>query len=599
MRLNNKEDLTPICATENVPLFVMYVKGELTEKHKSKLEAHLSHCADCKMNLAYVKEILQFKHPLSADEKTLLLKYLSDPLFYYFIHDIRKKVLSDVRDILKEVNIHIKNNENIEAYKDGKINQPSKLSYQKRPYSYAVMTLAIAGFLSLGSLIVLGLSVKYPALQSYLPFSNSTSPVVEERLPSNLNSDFQINLSKATENNLYQQLDTAIDEFLSTKNREHLVKAESIAKDIQLFYEDNYGVDLVSYYKNVPEHLITRLSTSRKKMFELINSKPGDGYTKALEETEQLSSNLLDVGNIIETYRVKTLKNKLHVILRDYELANALTKEGLKFCSDKKYLFLEAYFSLWQAKALTETGEFNKTEQHFFQTISLAEKLSLVDIIINASSSLAAIYHLNNHNEKALTLSQSLLLKSSVLKKEQIITLMQISGLSAFNLQYYSLSSSCLKEAIRLSEEIKNPAFLARSYTLLSLTLAEKKDFLESESYHLKAIDSANSLNDPVSKLNTLSIITGYYAKAKLIEGNFYEAAKNYEQTLEMMETLGLKNHLQLSQLNEGLAIALKATKENKQSQKYLAIANYYRKLADDGKESTNCLLSFIPRPCY
>lgn len=65
------------------------------------------------------------------------------------------------------------------------------------------------------------------------------------------------------------------------------------------------------------------------------------------------------------------------------------------------------------------------------------------------------------------------------------------------------------------------------------------------------------------------------------------------------METLGLKNHLQLSQLNEGLAIALKATKENKQSQKYLAIANYYRKLADDGKESTNCLLSFIPRPCY
>ncbi|MFY9225066.1 MAG: zf-HC2 domain-containing protein, partial [Blastocatellia bacterium] len=323
MKLNNREDLTPICATENVPLFVMYVKGELPEQHKSKLEAHLSHCADCKMNLAYVKEILQFKHPLSADEKTLLLKYLSDPLFYYFIHDIRKKVLSDVRDILKEVNIHLKS-DNIKIHKDEKP-EFSKLAYQKRSYSYAVMTLAIAGFLSLGSLIVLGLSVKYPALQSYLPFSNSASPVVEERLPSNLNSDFQINLSKATENNLYKNLDTTIDEFLSTQDRQHLAKAESIAKNIKLLYEDNYGVDLVSYYKSVPDSALDQLSICRKQLFELINLPPGDGYKQTLEKAQQLEKDLLKLGNIIEVYRTKTLISKSSVFLHENALTSSIT----------------------------------------------------------------------------------------------------------------------------------------------------------------------------------------------------------------------------------------------------------------------------------
>ncbi|MFY9222672.1 MAG: zf-HC2 domain-containing protein, partial [Blastocatellia bacterium] len=361
MRLNNREDLTPICATENVPLFVMYFKGELPEKHKSKLEAHLSQCADCKMNLAYVKEILQFKHSLSADEKTLLLKYLSDPLFYYFIHDIRKKVLSDVRDILKEANIQIKDNENTEAYKEGKerkINQSSKLSYQKPSYSYAVMTLAIAGFLSLGSLIVLGLSVKYPALQSYLPFSSSASPVVAETLPSNLNSDLSINLSKATENNLYKNLDTTIDEFLATQDRQHLAKAESIAKNIKLLYEDNYGVDLVSYYKSVPDSALDQLSICRKQLFELINLPPGDGYKQTLEKAQQLEKDLLKLGNIIEVYRTKTLISKSSVFLHKNALTSSITKEGLEFSVNNKYLFLQGYFLLWQAKELSIASDF-------------------------------------------------------------------------------------------------------------------------------------------------------------------------------------------------------------------------------------------------
>lgn len=424
MRLNNREDLTPICATENVPLFVMYVKGELPEQHKSKLEAHLSHCADCKMNLAYVKEILQFKHPLSADEKTLLLKYLSDPLFYYFIHDIRKKVLSDVRDILKEVNIHLKNNENIEAYKDGKINQPSKLAYQKRPYSYAVMTLAIAGFLSLGSLIVLGISVKYPALQSYLPFSKQNSLAINETSSNSLSSDFQINLSKATENNRYQQLDVAIDEFLSTQNREHLVKAESIAKDIQLFYEDNYGVDLVSYYKTVPSLAIEPLSIHRKKLVELTNQATGDDYKQRLADSQKLEAQLLSFGNLIEAYKTKALINKLHVQLHNDKEASFITEAGLTFSNKNNYLLLEADFLLWKAKRLCEVPDFINAQEAFLKVIDLGNKLRTTKLVTSAGTSLAFLHYNQNDDEKAFALAKNTLLSFSDYKNTQAITLL-------------------------------------------------------------------------------------------------------------------------------------------------------------------------------
>ncbi len=597
MKLNNREDLTPICATENVPLFVMYVKGELPEKHKSKLEVHLSHCADCKMNLAYVKEILQFKHPLSADEKTLLLRYLSDPLFYYFIQGVRKQVLSDVKEIVKEFNVHFKNNENTEAYKDGKINPSSKLSYQNRPYSYAVMTVAIGVFLALGSLIVLSLSVRYPALQSYLPFSKTNSLAINETSSNSLSSDLPINLTKTSETNRYQQLDTAIDEFLSTKNKEHLVKAESIAKDIQLFYEDNYGVDLVGYYQSVPDLAISKLVDYRKE-FTILESMPkGDNYQQRMEKSQALANNFLLIGNLPESYKVKNFLFRCMVKNYQHTKANLLFNEAISFTKKHNYKLLVGQFLLWKGKHLSLSSDFVKTEETFKEALNIGEKVQSNQIIASCGSSLAAIYQANNEDKKALEIAKKLLSQTQE-NNELFISLNQIAGIAAFKLGFHTLSDTYLQQAISHAQKINNPYLVATSWAFLGVTLAEKQDFSLAKEAYLESHQALNQIKENHSRLDALSIVVGYEAKANFLSENYSEAISLYKESLTAIEQLGVDSYLEVAQLNEALAIATQKTGNLAEAQKYIAIANKHKKLALDKNEKTNCLLSFLPKKC-
>jgi len=603
MKLNNREDLTPICATENVPLFVMYVKEELPEKHKSKLESHLSQCADCKMNLAYINEILQFKHHLSIDEKTLLLKYLSDPLFYYFANNIRKKVLEDVKEIVKEAKAKVNEvnevNNTIDArVKDfGKAEKLPKKLHQQIPYPYLVLTTSIILFLSLGISIVLALSSKYPALQSYLPFSNSTS-AVEERLPTNLGSELSINLAKTTEINRYQQLDTAIDEFLATKDRTHLEQAESIAKDIQLFYEDNYGVDLVSYYQSVPESTINNLSIIRKQLQKLINESSGDKYQEHLAESQIIEKTFLSFGNLPEAYKAKALITKLSVQLHKDD-AKKIANEGLIFSLNNQYLYLQLDFLLWEAKRLSKIPDFVSAEEKFTQTIDLATKLNLQKIRNSAGASLATIYYQANDNEKAFNLAKKLLLLNfGNYKNPQIIGLLQIAGLSSFNLGYYQLAESYLTEAAKNSQEINSPAFAIRSYSFLGLIFAEQKNFTQAEEFYSKAKLLLSNITETNSRLEALAVIVGYEAKAKLLANDNQQAVALYQQKLDIMEKIKLQSNLETSQIHQAMATALIALGETQSAKEHSTIAKHYTDLAKINNEMANCLLSLAPTKC-
>ncbi|MFY9226894.1 MAG: zf-HC2 domain-containing protein [Blastocatellia bacterium] len=605
MKLNNREEpFTPICTTENVPLFVMYIKEELPEKHKSKLEAHLSHCDDCKMNLAYIKEILQFKHHLSIDEKTLLLKYLSDPLFYYFANNIRKKVLEDVKEIVKEAKAKINEvnevNNTIDArVKDfGKAEKLPKKLHQQIPYSYLVLTTSIILFLSLGISIVLALSSKYPTLQSYSPFSNRTSSAVEERLPTNLGSELSINLAKTAENNRYQQLDTAIDEFLATKDRKHLEQAESIAKDIRLFYEDNYGVDLVNYYKTVPSLAIEPLSIHRKKLAELTSQATGDDYKQRLVDSQKLEAQLLSFGNLIEAYKIKALINKLHVQLHNDKEANFITEDGLTFSNKNNYLLLEADFLLWKAKRLCEVPDFTNAQDAFLKVIDLGNKLQINKLVTSAGTSLAFLHYNQNDDEKAFELAKNTLLSFTDYKNTQAITLLQLAGLASFNLHYQEIADLFFKEAIKNSEEMANPVFTARSYAFLALALSEKRNFSEANNFYSKAELETNKIKDETARLEALAWVTGYKAKLRLLENNYDQAIELYENKLSIMNKIHLVNNLEISQSHEGIALALLALDRKGKAQQHLAVAKNYENFAKANNEISNCLLALVPSDC-
>ncbi len=432
-------------------------------------------------------------------------------------------------------------------------------------------------------------------ITNYLIFIGSTKPLTS--LSSSITNITSIN--KTLDKNLYQELDTAIDEYLFSKNRSNLEKAEDIAKQLKDQYQENYGVDLVKYYQSVPLSEVEQLSVYRKEMFWLINLPPGDNFAEKLKLSQKLEKELLQLGNNVEAYRVKTLTSKLQLFTYNYDIFKSITQEGLKFSKDNNYLFLQGYFLLWQAKYLSEAASFEVSEKALQQTIAIGKQIHIDDLVISSIMSLVTLYHLNNDDKKSLETVQSFLSNPEKLKKHHIVHLMQIGGLAAANLKYPNLSNQYLKDSASLAEEIKNPAYAARSYMFLSLTSAESGNYLDSEQYRLKATQVANKLSDNTSKLNTLYMISGYYGKIQLLEGNFNQAAKAYTQSLAMMKDLKINNNLILSQINEGLAIASKELKHYKEADQYAATANHYSKLAENNMERTNCLLSFIPNPCH
>lgn len=596
MKFYSEESSMPLCTTENVPLFVMYIKKELPEEQTLKLEHHFKECSDCKVNCLYTKEILQLKHPLSCDEKTLLLKYLTDPLWYYAISNAKKQILSEVKELIQESKPNnIKKLDFANKVVDKTIDNQNYIKNIFQQYTYFIVTVLMISSITLGYFSYLTITNKNFNLSSKNSLSSlsiaegNNNPFIENS--SDFADSFQDNI-------LYKQLDTNINEYLTTKDNFYLKQSKTIAQELQSKYQENYGVDLVKYYETVPVEKLPELSVYRGQMLILLSNNSGSDIEQRLKESQELENKFLELGNTVEAYRVKTITNKMYSLLPNYEKTKLTAREGLKFSTDNNYLFLQGYFLLWQANLLSEEVSLEESEKTFQEIIQIGEKIKIYDFVSRPKLSLAALYHLNNEDQKSLEMVQSLLNNSEKMKKERIISLMQLAGLASSKLKQYDLSKVYLKESVRLAKEINNSALSARSYTYLSLVSAELKNFSDSEEYHLKSINETNRLADNTTKLNTVFLISGYYGKTKLLAGDFEAATKIYQESLSMFQELNLKNNLELSQLNEGLAIALKELNKIDEAEKYFATANQYHKLAEHNKEIANCFLSFVPNPC-
>lgn len=604
-----------ICGKENINLFFKYLRGELSREEEHLIDSHVQDCQDCLLNFAYVEEIVTQKQKLSTDEKTLLLRYLSDSLYQEHLDKLKQEILSEIRDIqkqelqeelLNQINIFNQDNglpsniipinkksESIEAIdsKDFKTsNKMADLSnhtFYLRKYATAALILT---FLTLSTSVYLVLDKHYQ-ISSIAP-ALVTSKATAESIQGNSTSTISTSI------NLYQNLDLAIDSYLEHQNITYIKKAEEIAKEIEAKYGDKYGVDLVAYYKSAPVQVIEKLLTSRKKLTQLTNQATGDDYKQRLEASQALEKELLSLGNLVEAYKTKALLNKLYVQLHNNQIASTITQEGIEFSTSHKYLLLQADFLLWQAKRFSEIPDFTKAEKSFLQVIELGNKLNINKLVNSAGTSLAFLYYNQDDNKKAFELTTKLLQPITDYKSTQSITLLQLAGLSSFNLQYYEISDFYLKEAVRNSEEFANPVFISRSYVFLALILSEQKKFDEANNLYSKAESQINDIKDETARLEALAWLTGYKAKLRLLENNYDQAIKLYQNKLLLMDKIHFANNLEISQSHEGIAIALNALGQKEKSQEHSTIARTHKILADNNNQTANCLLFLIPTSC-
>jgi len=417
-----------------------------------------------------------------------------------------------------------------------------------------------------------------------------------KQISNSTNLPIPLSNTKLKEQNLYDQLDRLIDQYLESTNVTYLQGAEDLAQEIRSKHNDKYGVDLVSYYRISPRSVHQELLGYRRELAKALITPSGDNHQQRLLEAQKLEQKFLSFGNTVEAQKSKVIIVKLHNFMNNYDTSLLIISDSLKYCKEKDYIFLNVHFLLLQAKAHTSIRQEKEAEQALEQVVLTSRSMGLQDIEASASKSLAGMYILDNQNEKAFSLCQSSLMLD--IKNHGVtVSLLHNAGFSAFGLKQYDLAENYLNRAIVLSKENNNQLLLGLSYVFLASTYSERHLFSQAEELFNKALTAANSINDKQSQKDLLGKIAAYQAKSKLIQSHYTVAIDLYKSAILMFQEIGLRNDLFYSQLNEGIGVAMERT-GHKDAASYLAVSKHYLERARAKNERGTCLLSFVPVSC-
>lgn len=531
--------------------------GLLPKKDGDEMYEHSRGCKVCESRILAVTELMEGFCHTTQEEELFAVRLFVNPVFEDCLDRALEGITEEIKTELKaEISTEI---EKLACL----ANQPSK-SQQKT--NFQVITLIL--ILGLFSILT---TATYHTLRQPATIS---LPVVAPHMMIELN--------------LYERLDAAIDLYLQGAAL-GLDEAKTIAEQIKIRNSDPYGLELVAYYSSVSKEKIEPLKEYRLKLKELSDYPAGSDYKRLLGEAKKLQESFLVVGDKLEALKTKTLIVKFSLL--DYKTDTSLiaveaTKEA------EAYPYLKNYFLLWESKSYLDTKEQETGISLLNQVIESSSKLHLYDIEVSAVKSRVTLLHNEDKDEDALSLAYSVLFK---VRQYQIkVALLQICGASAFKLGHEKFSNTYMKEALELAQEHNNYYLVGLTHTWRGIMLSEKGNHTEAETCYELALSYLGKIDNEASQKDLLAKISGYQAKNKFRQGDYEAAAANYQESIRIFTDLNRQNYLEMSQLNDGLAIARSKTK--KDSDKYYAIASFYQEKAESQRQKTNCLFSFFPQ---
>ncbi|MFY9223237.1 MAG: hypothetical protein WAQ98_11230 [Blastocatellia bacterium] len=404
-----------------------------------------------------------------------------------------------------------------------------------------------------------------------------------------------INLNIPKEANLYAKLDDSIYSYLVLDNDSdiQITKAKELSRQIKAIYKDKYGIDLIDYYTNTKTSRDQILSLKRrfKRLSSFTFQNDPDVF---LAELQTLEKDFLLSGNPIEAYMVKSMMAMFYTLNYNPAASDALINDGLAFALEKDYRFLELQFLFVQSKNLIDSDRYFAKLQ-LANVIERAKTLQINDIVVSCSMSLAGIYEIENENEKALSLINDLNLLHLVKHTTQV-SCYQIAAVASHKLGKIKLSDEYFKKALDIAESKQDTFLHALTYTLKGNIAAEQGLFNESEGLFNRAENLAGYISSEVRKVDLMSRILGYKAKAKMLKGDYVASFGLYKETLEYLDKLHMDRSLERGQINDALASL--ASRLGNDSHDYKIAARVYRKEAKMKYQQISCILSFMPKEC-
>jgi tetratricopeptide (TPR) repeat protein len=421
---------------------------------------------------------------------------------------------------------------------------------------------------------------------------------VEKRLRA---IDELLSSSKPVSPSRYELLDQEIDKYLSALKvgdrsgaKTAIKNAEAIALEMFEKTGERFGLDLVSYYRVLPAGYIEPLLEARRLRNEVTKTKSFEGFTKALE-------NAIKAKNVFHRFASDCDVEQVDIVVVKYLIkvgslydAENLIEENIQSSSSRKHLFSHAQFLHKQGVYLSDNSKFNDAIKALKEAVELAGPLDVPQFILLPSLILTNIYHVTNENAKAFKEAHRALQSAQATNQKDVYwQLLQVLGISAYNLGYSSLTDVCLNRLITLAREQKHYSYLAMTHAFLGIVRAEQARYQESDNNFAIAMQSLQQIEDKKSRLWFEFNVNGYYARSQMLASNVNKAIELYTRTLAIAEESNVQQKLALSQLHQGLGECLITRGDLKWAESELALATSLDKEARAQFEENNSLLSF------
>jgi tetratricopeptide (TPR) repeat protein len=407
--------------------------------------------------------------------------------------------------------------------------------------------------------------------------------------------------SPAQQKTGYELLDSHIDDYLkalasgsSSEALNILSKADHIADRLAEKSGDQFGRDLVSFYRSMPSDLIVPLREARSMRLEVEKRKGNEDYSPFLQKTYETRAIFERCGSSCDLEQIDIQIVRYLYSMGEVSRAKEHLDSVMERASENRHHYSYAQYLIYQGRYFMDSADSAGARASLEKAIQIASQLDMPQLISRAMVSLAYLHHSTNENARAFELSYEALESTRAINDRfRMLQLMQVLGISLFNLDYPTLADHYMKNATALAGELNHPYMYALSKSYAAIMQAEQNNFRTAEDLFTEAFNSFDKVTDTGLRSRIEFYVTGYYARSQMLAGNVERAVEFYSRALYLGGEAKIEEKLTLSQLHQGLGECLMARGDLKGAESQFAAAVALNSEAQARAERSNPLLTF------
>lgn len=303
---------------------------------------------------------------------------------------------------------------------------------------------------------------------------------------------------------------------------------------------DHFFFEIAKFYSSLSPQNITSLQeaqTAVKNGYQL--SKDND-YQKSLDEFQRAREIFIKTGNVWEEKISDYWINYNSFQLSKNEESNKKFEELAKFCEEKKYRWLaSATFSRLGINALA-SNKYSKSLEYNKKALALAKEGADLYQEQKSYGQIAEVYQLLRQYPEAFKNIENafrLMDTPETSVRQKLRTYMYATQIF-YEKKLYAAAIHLLKETLSLNEEIQDKTYANYIYLLLSKVYDKAGERGNAFDSAQKSLEAAEALIDAGSRAKTVAISLVQIANLKRETGNFDEAIKDYDRSIEIYETI-------------------------------------------------------------